>query len=269
MSKIYEALKKSQEERERAKAASEEKHVLPPRRQDRSPPAPPPDEGRRPTARGGDDGGETIELPSLEGFPRRFWDAVLRVASAIEAAASGKSLSTIFVGAESGVGTTTLSLATSYQLTSDPGVEVLLIDAHARQDEGTLLPARKRGLIQLALGEATEGTTIVRCSRGGLSYLARGGGSYHGPKLFDRIRPLLASLVSRYDYVILDAAPVVVAPETAKLAALCDGAVVVLASERTLKAEALRAKHILDEHKVRIFGSVINRARRTSQLGFR
>ena len=62
-------------------------------------------------------------------------------------------------------------------------------------------------------------------------------------------------------------APAIPADLTAKLAALCSAAVVVLASERTPKAGAMRTKQILDEHKVRILGSVINRARRTSLLG--
>jgi Mrp family chromosome partitioning ATPase len=263
VSKIYDALRKSQEERRRTKPDGEADD-----REDTTERSePPPGAGELPTARGGDDEGFVVELPALDGFSGRFWDSVHHVTASIEAAASGKSLSAIFVGAEPSVGTTTLTLATCYQLTRDPGVDVLLVDAHAREDANALLPTRPNGLIQLLLGDVRLAESIVQTTRSGLSYLARGTGSYHGPKLFDRIAPLMKNLSSGYDYLILDSAPAVIAPETAKLAALCDAAIVVVASERTPKAGALRTKQVLDEHKVRILGSVINRARRTSLLG--
>ncbi len=265
VSKIYDALRKSQEERRRGPTPDGEDTNVRDDVADVAPP--PPDEEPPPTARDREDDGNIIELPALDGFSRGFWNSVHRVTASIEGAASGEAVSTIFVGAESGVGTTTLALATSHQLTRDPGVDVLLVDAHAREDTEPVLPTRQSGFIQLLLGEVRLAESIVQTTRSGLSYLPRGTGSYHGPKLFDRIAPLMKNLSSGYDYLVLDSAPVVIAPETAKLAALCSAAVVVLASERTPKAGAMRTKQILDEHKVRILGSVINRARRTSLLG--
>jgi len=194
---------------------------------------------------------------------------VTRLGAAIQSGGAGGKRAILFVGAEPDSGTSTLALATSSLLVRDPGVSVLLVDAHSRESASTLLPPTPAGLIQYVLGQASPAQILLPTDQRGLTYLPRGAGSYNGPKLFEKVAPLLASLRSHYDYVILDAAPVVVAPESARLAAICDGVVVVLASERTPKIEAIRTKEILDEHDATILGTIINRARRSALFGNR
>jgi Mrp family chromosome partitioning ATPase len=172
----------------------------------------------------------------------------------------------VFTGAAVGVGTTTLALATALQLVRDPGVSVLLVDAQATESGEGDLPARAEGLIQLALGQVRLERAIVPTDHPGLGYLPRGGGSYNGPKLIERVIPMLGELRTRFDHVILDTAPVVVAPEAARLASVADGTVVVMAAERTPKTEARRVREVLDEYRAPLLGSVINRARRIAFL---
>jgi Mrp family chromosome partitioning ATPase len=199
----------------------------------------------------------------LSGYPKHFWSAVDRVAATVLSTASSESQTVMFVGAEPGAGTSTLALATAYALVRDPGVDALLVDARARQDGNRLFPERPLGLIQFALGQAASTQAIASTGQRGLSYLPRGAGSYNGPRLFEFLVPRLKSLRSQFDHIILDSAPITSAPESALLASLCDGVVVVLAAERTPKVEALRAKEILDKHQAHILGTVINRARST------
>jgi Mrp family chromosome partitioning ATPase len=210
-------------------------------------------------------------LPGLERFPDRFWRSVLRITAGIHTAVrpteSPESATMIvFTGAAVGVGTTTLALATALQLVRDPGVSVLLVDAQATESGEGDLPARAEGLIQLALGQVRLERAIVPTDHPGLGYLPRGGGSYNGPKLIERVIPMLGELRTRFDHVILDTAPVVVAPEAARLASVADGTVVVMAAERTPKTEARRVREVLDEYRAPLLGSVINRARRIAFL---
>lgn len=203
-----------------------------------------------------------VVLPALERFPKSFWRSVTRVAAAIQAGMDDNQRSVLFLGAERGAGTSTIALATCLLLVRDPGVEVVLVDAHARPHPHPLLPAAENGLIQLALGEVNMWDAVLRSNHRGLSYLPRGSGSYNGPKLFEKMVPLMSNLRAVFDFLILDVAPVITAPESGQLAGLCDGVVVVLTSERTPKGEALRTKDILDQHRARILGTVINRTRR-------
>lgn len=266
MSKIYDALRKNAEERQREPAPP-----TPGEPPASDPPPPPPPSGPPPAARGEDPGGSPppITLPGLERFPDRFWRSVLRVTAGIQASVRPRDGASVvaFTGADVGVGTSTLALATALQLVRDPGVSVLLVDAQATEAGDGDLPARAEGLIQLALGQVRITRAVVPTDHPGLGYLPRGGGSYNGPKLIERVIPILGELRATFDHVILDTAPVVIAPEAARLASVADGTVVVLAAERTPKVEARRVREVLDEHDAPLLGSVINRARRISLLG--
>jgi Mrp family chromosome partitioning ATPase len=263
VSRIYDALQKSQAGRGAPRDASETTRV--PSAGEGPPPSPPVAQ----VAEGRPDEPTFVTLPALQDYPERFWTSVSRVAAAIQAGPKRQSRRVLFIGADAQAGTTTLALATCCLLVRDPGVETLLIDAHARQEGRRLLPNGRRGLIQVAVGEVTPAEAIAATDRRGLGYLPRGPGSYNGPKLFEKLVPIMSSLYARFDYIILDAPPVVTAPESAQLAGFCDGVVVVLASERTPKTEAARTKEILDQHKANILGTVINRARKSSLIGYR
>lgn len=263
MSKIYDALRKSQAERgapprDPSGKDREDGPETPPR----EPPGPPP-----PAPSSGRPGDErpAVAWPSLAGRPRRFRAAVERVSAAVQNGPTPRVV--VFTGATSGVGTSTLVAATAATLVQDPGVSVLVIDAHARPGEGSPFPEVGSGLIQLV----SESVPLTRCvfdtDQPGLRYLPRGAGSYNGPKLAERLIALLPALRSAYDYLLLDAPPVVSAPETGQLAAAADGAVVVLAAERTPKAEAQRTRDALERHGAVILGSIINGVRRLALPG--
>jgi len=267
MSKIYDALRKSQAER---RPPAEE--ALPPKTPELIA-APAPALARpEPTRIVPERDARVVELPSLDKHHKGFWQSMERVAAAVQsfgasarpasgATRSGRSI--LFAGVEPLAGATTVALFTSTLLVRDPGAEVLLIDCHARENGRGLLP-KAPGVIQLALGEMSPAELIQATDRRGLSYMSRGLGSYNGPKLVERVAPHLAELQRRFDFLIIDAAPVTVAPETAQLAAICDGVVLVLTSERTARLEARRTREILEQHGATLVGTVMNRARRSS-----
>ena len=77
MSKIYDALRKSQAGRESSPREEEPSWAPPPG--DEPPPTEPPEPPEAPEARS--DGPDPVELPPLVDFPEGFWKAVGRVAS--------------------------------------------------------------------------------------------------------------------------------------------------------------------------------------------
>jgi Mrp family chromosome partitioning ATPase len=268
LSKIYDALQKRQ--REPQSAPPEE--LKPPR--DPSPPQEPPT-APPPVAEDPDPGDEApkparkLALPALGDYPDHYWDAVARVGSSIQVVEAAQGKAILITGVQKGTGVSTIALGVASYLVRDPGVSVLLIDAHARPDRGALLPAGSVGLIQLGREKVAIRDVITDTDRRGLSYIPRGNGSYNGPKLVEALAPSLPKLRSRFDYLIFDSAPAIGAPETAVLAGHCDGVIVVLDAERTPKTEALRTRTVLTQHDAIVIGTVVNRVRRTSLFGTR
>jgi Mrp family chromosome partitioning ATPase len=69
----------------------------------------------------------------------------------------------------------------------------------------------------------------------------------------------LAELRSHFQYVLIDAPPLNSSGDAALLGRMTDGAVIVLAANDTRREPAKKAKQLLDESGVPLFGAVLNK----------
>lgn len=69
---------------------------------------------------------------------------------------------------------------------------------------------------------------------------------------------LMKKLEEMYDYVVYDSPPVLAVTDAQIIANRCNGVVLVIASGKTHKERALRAKELLEKAKSKILGVVIN-----------
>jgi Mrp family chromosome partitioning ATPase len=79
------------------------------------------------------------------------------------------------------------------------------------------------------------------------------------PHLDKRVPELLAEAKARYDTVVLDVPPVVMAPETPRIAAQVDGVVMVVYCGKTRREIVQRSIHMVEEFEGRVLGVVLNR----------
>lgn len=69
---------------------------------------------------------------------------------------------------------------------------------------------------------------------------------------------VMMEIEERYDYVVYDTPPVLAVTDAQIIANRCDGVVLVVASGKTHKERAIRAKELLEKAKSRILGVVVN-----------
>lgn len=78
----------------------------------------------------------------------------------------------------------------------------------------------------------------------------------------DRLPQMLSAFKAEYDYIIIDAPPVGMVIDAAVIAALCDGAIFVVANKDTGRKAAIEAKQQLEKSGVKILGAVLNETQR-------
>ena len=199
-------------------------------------------------------------------------------------------ISVLFTSAVSGEGTT-LIICHSALLLAQMGHKVLVIDANHRKATGlatdpandwvachTLFGAEEGpGLTDLVTGRRKQ-RVVKSTAIKNLSFLSRGTPVSGQIDPVDAAKPgesaeytdvaellsspqmaeLLASFRSRYDYILIDAPPVLAYPEAALLSATVDGVVLVADGQTTSQTIAQQARAGIDESAT-IIGVVLNR----------
>ncbi len=163
--------------------------------------------------------------------------------------------SLMFLCAQAGEGTSTVALQFAQSL-AQGNARVLFVDSHARRpvcfaDETqrhAVLDARvaspsMAGVMtpNLSAMPATEEAVRAGCVSAGV------------------LRSVLQAAVGSYDWVILDGPPVVESPDAASLAALVDGVILVLHAGRAKRPVVARAVEMLRKSGGRVLGTVLNR----------
>jgi capsular exopolysaccharide synthesis family protein len=226
VSKIYEALKRAEREREKARDGFPVSRTEDPK------------EGRA--------GDETY---------RRLRASLLFGAGASE-------LRTILVtAARHREGTSRVTLGLAAALASEEGTRVLLVEAnlHSPALGRRLSLDRRPGVGDFLAGKATVDQLILPVESLGLSVVLAGALQPHANS--ESIESLLAELEPQFDYVLIDAAPVNRYADSSVLAAKVDGVILVVEADRTPVVEAEAAKRNLDRAGARILGAVLNRQR--------
>ena len=230
MSKIYEALKKAEQDRERTRlSASPLPAAL----------TPPPE---RPN-------------PTQEEYHK------LRASLVSIAVPSG--LHTILITAprhREGATTVAVGLATS--LGKERDSRVLLVEANLRSAclRAVLPLTTDVGLVDFAAGRATPEALVTRVE--GLNFSVIAAGAVTGQPIdLEIIDALLTRLSSQYDFIVIDGPPVNSYADTSVVATKVDGVILVVEADRTPVIDAETAKRQLDKVGARILGVVLNRRR--------
>lgn len=172
--------------------------------------------------------------------------------------------SILFNGISHGTGCTTTALNFANSMTVDPKRTVLLVDLKLK------LPLPRKVYhhdqapnISGIIADSKHLTSqIEKIGPGNLYAVSCGARSLSGPvgffesSEFDRF---ISSIYDKFDYLILDAPPVLMYAEFRILCSKMDGVVLVLESGKARRQVALRAKKEIVEAGGRILGVVINR----------
>ena len=172
--------------------------------------------------------------------------------------------SILFNGISHGGGCSTTTLNFANALASDTRRRVLLIDVNLRTP---MLHKVYQGRQPLDLSDLMEKgghlvSQIEKTAMGNLHVISCGGGSLWGPMgLFEssEFEQFMTTMYDNFDYLILDAPPVLIYAEFRILCARVDGVVLVFESGKVRKQVARRAKKELEDAGARILGVVVNR----------
>ena len=158
-----------------------------------------------------------------------------------------------FVSAQGGEGTSTVAAQFALTLLTDVRTRVLFVDAHAARPALQLGSAGSGPLAGL-FAEANDPRAARRLDLLPLPQAVAASGLYPPADL----DATLDSLGGRYDWVVVDLAPVLYASESSSLAAVVDGVVVVIEAGRTKKPVLTRGVDLLRKAGARVLGSVLN-----------
>lgn len=154
--------------------------------------------------------------------------------------------------------TTAANLAITF---AEQGKRVLLIDADLRRPRlhNVFHIPRDPGLTQLVVGQAAF-ADVIRETDYGLHILPAGLLPPNPAELLggERMRKALAHLRDSYEFVIIDAAPLLLAADAAVLAAQVDGSLLVLRAGKTGREDGVQALHQLTSIDARVVGAVLN-----------
>ena len=170
-----------------------------------------------------------------------------------------------------GVGktTTVVNLATSLAIS---GQRILVLDldpqGNATSGFGVERNALRATLYDVLLGDrdlesVILPTSVERCDLAPAS-VALAGAEVElasSPQRERRLARALGDVPAGYDYVLLDAPPLLRHAEGILVSRLCDGVVIVVQAEATRRESLVRAREQLERAEANIVGVVLNRAR--------
>ncbi len=180
---------------------------------------------------------------------------------------SGKDVKTIVVtSCMAHEGKTTISFETSRSL-AESGKRVLLIDADLRKSVMASRVTKERGIMglsQLLSGQVTMEQAIYHTNIEGMDILFAGPYPPNPTELVgsSAFKELISTNRDRYDYIIVDAAPLGLVIDAAVMATCCDGAVIVINEGRIKYRMAQGVKEQLEKSGCRILGVVLNQVDR-------
>lgn len=151
---------------------------------------------------------------------------------------------------------------------AESGSRVLLIDADLRKGglHGRFGTQANPGLSNL-LADSLPWEEMVQTTRHpNLSFLPRGTATQRSGELFISagLHELLEAAGGKYDYVVLDNAPVMAADDVSCIAPFVDGVVFVLRAEHTSARVARAALEMLYQRRSKVLGLVFNAVKRSN-----
>ncbi len=230
MSKIYEALKKAEQERERVRTRPAQRPpVLP---------------------------GPVEQSGVIQEDYQRLRASVLSIA-----VPSG--LHTVLVtAARHGEGATTVALGLAAALGREREMRVLLLEANVRTPcLSAILPlATTAGVTDFAAGRAAPEALVTRLDNLNISVVAAGNAPSPTVNV-EVLDTLLARLQGQFDFIVIDGPPVNSYADASVVATKVDGVILVVEADSTPVGEVEAAKRQIEKVGGRILGVVLNRQR--------
>jgi len=243
VSKIYDALRKAEKDRGRPRAAT-------------------PRGGQRPVTQFKDDS------LILAGMDERFRRSLLNLKNSIDSEMKEKESRVIlFTSAVAGEGKTTVVASLARVLAAGESQKILLVDCSMRDPELHRLfgASREKGIVDYLAGRAKLKDVIQSVDAGVLDLVASG--SVEGvditQPLFDseRLQMFIKEVAAAYDYVLVDSAAILEAPETSIIGSRVDGIVLVIFAGRTKREVIKRSIVMVQKLDGTFIGTVLNRKR--------
>jgi capsular exopolysaccharide synthesis family protein len=155
----------------------------------------------------------------------------------------------------------TVTAINSAMAFAQTGAQTLLIDTDLRNSRchEVLSFDNYLGLTQVLVGQQLFEEVVHKTDYSGLSFLSAGPSSPNPSELLasDVMRELLRYLSTRYDYVVLDSAPVIPVSDSMALATMVDGVLVVIGA-KTPKQLVQTTCNRLSHVQSKILGLVLN-----------
>ena len=209
----------------------------------------------------------------LPGMPLDFHQELAALRFTLENALPGRTTRVVqFAAAVSGEGTTSVAANFARVLAQDPTQNVLVIDANVRRPGLALFfgLAETPGLREI-LETGAQGSALVSETEHSLQSVER-------PNLHvltalkaasdlaqvyshESLRDFWASVGRHYQWVIVDGAPVIEAPETSIVGGTVDTTVIVIQAARTKRGVVQRAMERCAKANAPVLGAVLNRRR--------
>lgn len=165
---------------------------------------------------------------------------------------------------EDGKTTVACNLALSL---SQGGRRVLLVDANFRRPalQSVFNKPRGPGLSNLLIGDGNLASYVVKTDLTGLDLLGSGPVPPNPAELLggEPARRFLQEVGTKYDQVIIDAPPVLLASDALVLSTAVDGVILVVRANRNSRGVARRACRLLMDVGAHLFGAVLNAAQVT------
>lgn len=149
---------------------------------------------------------------------------------------------------------------------AENGKKVLLVDCDLRKSKMIAeyrIEGVEKGLSHYLSGQIGMESIINSTNIEGLHFI-NAGRMVQRPVLLlksDRMRKLLESVREEYDVIIIDTPPVGTVVDLATFAQYCDGVVLVLESGKTSRRKAMSVVKYLNQIKVNILGTVLNKSK--------
>jgi len=155
-------------------------------------------------------------------------------------------------------------VATNYAISAaESGKKVLLIDCDVRRPRthNYFGLEVKYGINDVILGRKRLSEAILKEVRKNLDLLPSKHQEENVSQLFlgDQIKIILRELKKKYDLIVIDTPPLLVAADAAVLAQYSDGVIYICGYGMIERKELLYAKRILKRAKAKLYGIVVNK----------
>lgn len=147
------------------------------------------------------------------------------------------------------------------------GKKVLLIDCDVRRPRihAGFEIGIEAGLESILLGNKRVEDVIIKDIEKNLDLIPAKALTNNVTELFlgDAMAKLLEEMKKKYDTIILDTPPLMVASDGAILGSQCDGVVFVVAYDQISKKELEYSKHILENAGANVYGFIVNKVEKS------